>query len=121
MKPDLRSRLIRLAHDRPPLRPSLLPLIMKLGGTKARIDIDVAPEPGMVLVVQDAGEPFEGSRPGMSEMLYWVESQDGLGEGSLIVQGTALALDRGDRVQIERSQARKSGRTYEGDVTFHKV
>jgi hypothetical protein len=119
MKPD-RSRLIRLAHSMPALRSDLLPLIQKLGAAKGRIDIDVMPETGMNLVVQDNGEPFEGNRPGLTEMLYWVETEDGLGEGSLIVQGPSVSLSRNDRVQIGKSKARKAGRSYVGEVEFRK-
>lgn len=120
MKPD-RNRLIRLAHERPALRPSLLPLIQKMSAMKARIDMDVEPVSGMVLVIQGPGEPFEGNRPGMSEMLYWIETDDGLGEGSLIIQGTSLALDSGDRVRVESSNARKHGRDYVGEVAVRKL
>lgn len=120
MKPD-RNRLIRLAHERPALRSSLLPLIQKMSAMKARIDMDVEPVAGTLLVVREPGEPFEGNRPGLTEMLYWVETDDGLGEGSLIIQGTSLMLKPGDKVRIETSKARQRGRTWDGEVSVRKA
>lgn len=119
MKPN-RSHLIRLAYRRPELRPALLPVIEKLGGTPldGDIDLDIAPDTGMVLTVLDDGEPFMGDA---DEVLHLVETDDGLGEGHLIVKAVRSPLDRGDRVEIVSSRARPSGGSFVGAVRVRKV
>lgn len=119
MKPN-RSHLIRLAYSRPELRPALLPVIEKLGGTSVEgsIDLDIAPDIGMVLLVLDDGEPFDGDA---DEVLHQVETDDELGEGHLIVYAVSSPLRRGDRVEIVSSRARPRGGSFVGDVKVRKV
>ena len=119
MKPN-RSKLIRLAHANPELRPALIPLIKKMAGTQldATIDFDIAPEPGMLLTVLDSGDPFDGDT---DEVLHQIETNDGLGEGHLILHVADSPLRRGDTVEVLSSHARPSGGDFAGKVRVRKV
>ena len=118
MKPN-RRRLIRIAHSRPETREALLPLIRELGKTaanRARIDLDIEPEVGMVLVVADDPEFHQ------SEVLYWVETEDKLGEGSVIFPTRSQPpYQPGTRLVLLGSKARPKGGSWVGDVAVKKV
>jgi hypothetical protein len=85
--------------------------LSKTAAARARIDLDIEPEVGMVLVVTDDPEFHQ------REALYWVETDDGLGEGSVIFADRSSGpFQPGARLVVQSTRAKPKGSSWVGDV-----